>query len=163
MARYPFFALLFVASTSFAGWSSSGPVGGAVNAVAVAPSNPAVIWVGSSGGVFRSTDSGATWANVSGPLSGVVSLVVHPTDPNKAWALSPSVGLHRTVDGGTTWIDPHREFAGMNEPKLLIDPRDPDTLYAGGGCIAGFEPIFPLVYGLYKSTDGGVTAGCRSA
>ncbi len=157
MTRSPLFALLFIASTSFAGWSSSGPVGGAVNAVVVAPSNPAVIWVGSSGGVFRSTDSGATWSNVSGPLSGVVSLVVHPTDPNKAWALSPSVGLHRTVDGGTTWIDPHREFAGLYEPKLLIDPRDPDTLYAGGGCIAGFEPIFPAVYGLYKSTDGGVT------
>jgi photosystem II stability/assembly factor-like uncharacterized protein len=128
-----------------------------VNAVVVAPSNPAVIWVGSSGGVFRSTDSGATWSNVSGPLSGVVSLVVHPSDPNKAWALSPSVGLHRTVDGGTTWIDPHRELAGMYVPRLLIDPRDPDTLYAGGGCFAGIEPIFPPVYGLYKSTDGGVT------
>ena len=157
MTRFPLFALLFIASTSFAGWSSSGPAGGAVNAVVVAPSNPAVIWVGSSGGVFRSTDSGATWSNVSGPLSGVVSLVVHPSDPNKAWALSPLVGLHRTVDGGTTWIDPHREFAGMYEPTLLIDPRNPDTLYAGGGCIAGIEPIFPPVYGLYKSTDGGVT------
>src|SRR5438093_10448530 len=93
------FSLLLIASTSFAGWSSSGPLGGAVNTVVVAPSDPAVVWAGSAAGVFRSIDGGATWSNVSGPLADVARLVVHPADSNRAWALSSSQGLWRTADG----------------------------------------------------------------
>ena len=149
-------SLLLIASTTFAGWSSSGPLGGAVNAVVVAPSNPAVIWAGSAAGVFRSTDGGATWSNVSGPLADVARLVVHPKDADKAWALSSSQGLWRTVDGGATWISSNT-FAGIMPTALLIDPRDPDTLYVAGNCLAGVEPIFLPWNGVHKSTDGGVT------
>src|SRR5437660_1564022 len=91
-------SLLLIASTTVAGWSSSGPLGGAVNAVVVAISDPAVVWAGSAAGVFRSIDGGATWSNVSGPLADVGRLVVHPADPNRAWALSSSQGLYRTAD-----------------------------------------------------------------
>jgi photosystem II stability/assembly factor-like uncharacterized protein len=149
-------SLLFTASSSFGGWSSSGPTGGAVNAVVVAASDPAVIWAGSSGGVFRSTDGGATWANVSGPLTSVARIVVHPNDPDKAWALSAPLGLYRTVDGGAIWISSNR-FAGITPTALLIDPRDPDTLYVSGNCYAGFDVAFLPWMGVHKSTDGGVT------
>jgi photosystem II stability/assembly factor-like uncharacterized protein len=148
--------LLLIASSSFGGWSSSGPAGGAVNTVVVAPSDPAVIWTGSSGGVFRSIDGGGTWANVSGPLTTVSHLAVHPSDPNKAWALSAPLGLYRTVDGGVTWISSNR-FAGITPTALLIDPRDPDTLYVSGNCYAGIDVAFLPWMGVHKSTDGGVT------
>jgi photosystem II stability/assembly factor-like uncharacterized protein len=131
-------------------------LGGAVTTVVVAPSDPAVVWAGSSAGVFRSTDGGATWSNVSGPLADVAHLVVHPNDPGKAWALSSSQGVYRTVDGGATWISANK-FAGITPTALLIDPRDPDTLYVSGACLSGFEPL-PLPWmGVHKSTDGGVT------
>src|ERR1051326_8150053 len=100
----PLVALLFLISTSLlAGWT-----GGAVNPVVVAPSNPAIVWAGNTAGVFRSTDAGATWANVSGPVVDVDVLVVHPTDPNKAWVVTgsfPGSRPYRTNDGGATWID----------------------------------------------------------
>ncbi len=150
------FSLLLIASSSFGGWSSSGPTGGAVNMVVVAPSDPAVIWACSSGGVFRSTDGGATWSNVSGPLTTVARIAVHPNDPNKAWALSAPLGLYRTVDGGATWISSNR-FAGITPTALLNDPRDPDTLYVSGNCYVGFDVAFLPWMGVHKSTDGGLT------
>src|ERR1051326_8051049 len=105
----PLVALLFLISTSLlAGWTTGGPTGGAGNTVVVAPSNPAIVWGGHTAGAVRSTDAGATWANVSGPVVDVDVLVVHPTDPNKAWVVTgsfPASRLYRTSDGGATWID----------------------------------------------------------
>src|SRR6202007_3378139 len=89
-------------------WHSGGPTGGAVTSVVAAPSDPNVVWAGNSAGVLRSTDGGATWANVSGPVVEVDKLAVHPNDPDKAWALTGSIPVThvwRTSDGGATWID----------------------------------------------------------
>jgi photosystem II stability/assembly factor-like uncharacterized protein len=131
-------------------------VGGAVTAVVVAPSDPAVIWAASSGGVFRSTDGGATWSNVSGPVADVARLAVHPQNPDKAWALSSSAGLYITSDGGATWTATQK-FAGISATGLFVDPRDPDTLYVSGACLNLIEPV-PLPWmGVHKSTDGGLT------
>lgn len=148
--------LLFAVLLSSLAWTSFGPFGGQINTVAVAPSNPAVVWAAGSGGVVRSTDGGATWSNVSGPLADVARLVVHPTNPDKAWALSSSQGIYRTLDGGATWISAN-QFAGITPTALLLDPRDPDTLYVSGACFSGFEPLALPWMGAYKSADGGVT------
>jgi len=146
-------------------WTSGGPTGGAVAAVVVAPSDPNVVWAGNAAGVFRSTDGGATWANVSGPVAEVDKLVVHPSDPNKAWALTgftPVTRVWRTSDGGATWIDSTESLPFLRPSALLIDPRDPNTLYVGSKC----EPYFDTVgapaavapaAGVFKSTDGGAT------
>jgi hypothetical protein len=78
--------LFLLSSTAFAGWSTSGPTGGPMNAVVVAPSDSNVIWAGDAAGVFRSTDGGATWADVSGPVADVhrrpSGAVVHFVFPN---------------------------------------------------------------------------------
>src|SRR6266542_876467 len=151
--------LSLLAPTTFAGWSSSGPTGGIVNAVVVAPSDPAVIWAGNAAGVFRSTDGGATWTNVSGPLVDVEYIAVHPTDANKAWAATGSVQaarLYRTSDG----------LPAIRPSGLFIDPRNPDTLYVGSRCgPIGFAsinstapaPFFHETAGVFKSADGGAT------
>jgi photosystem II stability/assembly factor-like uncharacterized protein len=136
-------------------WTSSGPLGGAVTAVVVAPSNPAVVWAGSSAGVFRSIDGGATWNNVSGPVADVARLAVHPLNPEKAFALT-SAGLFVTSDGGATWTL-NKQFAGIWPSGLFFDPRNPDTVYVAGGCFAGFEPVYYPAMGLHRSNDGGAT------
>ena len=159
------FAIVFlIASTAFAGWSSSGPTGGAVTAVVVAPSDPTVVWAGNSAGVFRSADGGATWANVGGPVAEVDCLAVHPSDPMKAWALTgftPVSHVWRTTDGGATWIDSTDGLPLLRPTALLVDPHNPDTLYLGSKC----EPLFKVATGpaainaagVFKSTDGGLT------
>ena len=158
-------SLLFIAATSFGGWTSSGPVGGGMSAVVIAPSNPAVIWASNPAGVYRSIDGGATWADVSGPVTDAVYLAVHPTDPDKAWVLTndppwaPSTArVYRTADGGATWLVSNDGLAGVISSGLVIDPRNPDTLYAGSSCGPVGIDIWPnKAGGVFKSTDGGVT------
>lgn len=159
----PLLLVLFVATSTFAGWNSGGPIGGAVAAVVVAPSDPNVIWAGNSGGVFRSTDGGATWSDVSGPVVDVDYLAVHPTDPNRAWALTgtwPVTRFYRTDDGGATWRDLTDGLDALRPGGLAVDPRNPDTLYVSSGCMQLFDTIgAPQGFGpgVMKSTDGGVT------
>jgi photosystem II stability/assembly factor-like uncharacterized protein len=122
-------------------------------AVAVAPSNPKVIWLGtgeandrnSSGwgtGVYRSTDGGTTWTRAGLERSRVIArIVVHPKDPDTAyvavpgdlWMPTPDRGLYKTTDGGKTWqpvlqapSDKDRIGAG----DVAIDPANPDTVFA---------------------------------
>jgi photosystem II stability/assembly factor-like uncharacterized protein len=151
-------SLLLLTSTAFAGWSSSGPTGGAVNAVVVAASDPSVVWAGNAAGVFRSVDGGATWSSVGGPLADVGFLAVHPSNPNKAWALTYTAHVYRTDDGGATWIDSSAGLAGVIPSGLAIDPRDPDTVYVGSSCgPATIDVSFNSASGVFKSTDGGAT------
>ena len=95
----------------------------AIGAIAVAPSDSSVVWVGTGeandrnssswgNGVYRSTDAGRTWTHVGLPNSKTIArIVVHPTDPKTAWVAamgdlwSPNAerGLYRTTDAGATW------------------------------------------------------------
>jgi photosystem II stability/assembly factor-like uncharacterized protein len=126
----------------------------AIGAVAVAPSDPKVVWVGTGeandrnssswgNGVYLSTDSGGTWTNVGLKESKTVArIVVHPTDPRTAWVAAAGDlwrpggerGLYKTADGGATWKAvltapaPYADRVGACE--VAIDPADPGTLYA---------------------------------
>jgi photosystem II stability/assembly factor-like uncharacterized protein len=156
--------LTLVSVTAFAGWSSSGPTGGSVNTVVVAPSDPAVIWAGDAAGVFRSIDGGTSWTNVSGLLVDVGFLAVDANDPNKAWAAAgweSTARVWRTTDGGATWTESSAGLPPLHPSALYVDPRDADTLYLGSQCGAnGYvkQPTFgPSTPGVFKSTDGGAT------
>ncbi|MBC7882482.1 MAG: hypothetical protein H7Y37_14255 [Anaerolineae bacterium] len=126
----------------------------AVGAVAVAPSDPKVLWVGTGeandrnssswgNGVYRSTDGGATWKNVGLKNSKTIArIIAHPTDPKTAWVAAAGDlwsygtgrGIYKTTDGGATWkavltgTAPYADRLGGGD--LAIDPKDPDTLYA---------------------------------
>jgi photosystem II stability/assembly factor-like uncharacterized protein len=123
-------------------------------AVAVAPSNAKVVWLGtgeandrnSSGwgdGVYRSTDAGDTWTRAGLAASKTIArIVVHPTDPETAWVAaggdlwtpSPERGVFKTTDGGRTWKAvltapaPYGDRVGAGD--LVLDPANPQVLYA---------------------------------
>jgi photosystem II stability/assembly factor-like uncharacterized protein len=123
---------------------------GSVGAVAVAPSNSDVIWVGTGEannmrssswgtGVYKSTDGGRTWSGAMLPKSQHIGrIVIDPRDPNVVyiaalgplWAPGGERGLYKTIDGGRTWTNtkPISQYTGFID--LQMDPTNPDVLYA---------------------------------
>lgn len=159
---------------------SDGFFGGSIGAVAVAPSDAAVIYVGggektvrgnvsSGGGVWKSVDAGDHWEFIGLSDSRHVGRIrVHPDDPEVAFAAvmghisgpNEERGVFRTRDGGATWqrVLFVNEHAGAVD--LCVAPDDPDTIYATTWRI--LRTPFSLESGgdgsgLWKSTDGGDT------
>ncbi len=122
-----------------------------IGALAVAPSDPNVIWAGTGEGkirshvslgqgVYRSTDGGKSWALLGLERTGrIPRIVVHPEDPDvalvcalgHAYGPQPERGVYRTEDGGETWdqvlfVD---ENTGCSD--LAMDPTNPRILFAG--------------------------------
>ncbi|HEX9889946.1 MAG TPA: hypothetical protein VGA69_10740 [Nitriliruptorales bacterium] len=151
-----------------------------VGAIAVAPSDPQVVWVGtgeacvrnnvSAGdGVYRSVDAGATWQHVGLDATRHIARVrVHPREPDTAYVAalgdifgpSPERGIYRTRDGGASWeLVLHRdEHAGAAD--LWLDPTNPRILYAALWHARRYP--WSMESGgpgscLYRSTDGGDT------
>jgi pimeloyl-ACP methyl ester carboxylesterase len=152
-------AAVFVASahTAHAGinvWTSHGPPGGGVYALAIDPitSNitPRTLYAGTPlEGVFKSTDAGATWsaANVGLPDAGVYALATDPGTPQTLYA-GTLRGVFKSTDGGSTW---NALNTGLNTPvvALAMDPVEPRRVYAGsyvGGAFA-IEQVPPSCVG----------------
>jgi photosystem II stability/assembly factor-like uncharacterized protein len=152
--------------------------------VAVAPSDPNVVWVGMGeanprnsvswgDGVYRSGDGGKTWKNVGlRDAFQIGAVVVHPEKADvvwvgalgRLWGPSQQRGLYRTVDGGKTW---ERQLF-VDEKTGVVDvamhPEDPDTLLVATyeRQRDGFDTNDPAKRwgpgsGLWRTTDGGKT------
>ncbi|MGL4554757.1 MAG: WD40/YVTN/BNR-like repeat-containing protein, partial [Gemmataceae bacterium] len=155
-----------------------------IGAVAVAPSDPDVVYVGTGegnprnsvswgNGVFVSRDAGATWAHAGlAATSHVGKIAVHPSDPDtafvaalgRAWGPNPERGLFRTRDGGKTWGHVLKLDDDTGCVDVVIDPADPKYVYAAAyrvrrGPFSGGNPAvqFGPLAGIYRSTDGGST------
>ncbi len=152
-----------------------------IGAIAVAPSNPKIIYVGTGeadirtdisygDGVYRSDDGGRTWRHLGlDDTRRIGRIVIDPNDPDRVWvaalghAFGPNEqrGVFRTTDGGRTWrkVLYHDENTGAID--LAIDPDDANTLYAA--LWAARRPpwnVYPPSNGygaVYKTTDGGDT------
>ncbi|HET9110234.1 MAG TPA: hypothetical protein VFN78_05355 [Ktedonobacterales bacterium] len=152
----------------------------AIGAIALAPSAPDVIYVGTGeatirgnvshgDGVYVSMDGGHSWRKSGLEDSRHIGdIIVHPQRPEvayvaaqgHAWGPSAERGVYRTRDGGATWerILFKSERAGAND--IAMDPNHPDTLYAAiwqaqrypHALVSGGEDS-----GLWKSVDGGET------
>jgi photosystem II stability/assembly factor-like uncharacterized protein len=151
-------------------WRSIGPyIGGRVVAVAGVPSEPDLFYMGGvQGGVWRSTNYGQSWDNISdGKIPGIAdsigAIAVAPSNPKIIYAGSgendirgdfdTGDGIYKTTDAGKSW-----QYAGLREThmtsSLVIDPRDPNIVYATSmGHV--FQPNPDR--GVFKTTDGGKT------
>ena len=141
--------------------------GGRVTAVTGVPSQPATFYLGAaSGGVFRTTDSGATWTPITDgriPLGSIGVIAVADSNPDVIYVgtgsdgvrsnVSTGRGIYKTTDGGKTWA-----FAGLRDGGqtggLRIHPSNPDIVLA-----AMTGDIFKAnaERGVFKTTDGGRT------
>ena len=140
-------------------WTTNGPPGAGVYAIAPASSNPSIVYVGTGRGVWKGQRGGAAWQNASSglPVHRVQTVAVDPTNPNVVYAGTvtpfgvPSTGLFKSTDGGTTWVasnngfvDPFTLVSPLDVPAVSIDPTNPQVLVAG----TRFSEI-------YMSIDGG--------
>lgn len=148
-------------------WRCIGPFrGGRSAAVTGVRGHPSRYYFGSTGGgVWRTTDGGQTWKNISdGYFGGSIGAVeVAQSDPNVIYIgggettvrgnVSSGHGLWRSVDAGETWT-----YAGLpaarHIPRIRVHPDNPDIVYA-----AVLGDLFKDTRdrGIYKSTDGGNT------
>ncbi|HYY55215.1 MAG TPA: glycosyl hydrolase, partial [Candidatus Dormibacteraeota bacterium] len=149
-------------------WRNIGPWrGGRVGAVAADPRDAQVFYFGSTGGgVWKTTDAGIYWENVSDGYfkrASVGALGVAPSDPNVLYAgmgescirgnVSHGDGVYRSTDAGKTWqqrgLAPTRHIA-----KVRVHPDDPELVYVAAlGHAHGPNPE----RGVFRSRDGGAT------
>ena len=153
-----------------------------IGAIAVAPSNPNIIYVASGeglhrpdlsvgNGIYKSTDAGKTWTHL-GLRDGfqIPALAVDPRDPNRIFAAvlghpyGPNAerGLFLSIDGGQTWQKVIYKDENTGASDVEIDASNPDVIYASmweareGPWEDGNE-VNGTGGGLFKSTDGGKT------
>ena len=123
----------------------------AISAIAVAPMNSKVLYVGAaSAAVYASEDGGQTWSERSAGLPGraVTHLTVDPLDPATVYVtfsgFAPADGseghLYRSRDNGRTWADISGNLPNIPANDAVVDPDNPDTLYLGtdlGALVSG--------------------------
>jgi photosystem II stability/assembly factor-like uncharacterized protein len=141
--------------------------GGRVTTVTGVPSQPKTFYMGvASGGLFRTTDNGATWTPITDgkvPLGSTGSVAVADSDPNVIYLgtgsdsvrsnVSTGRGMYKSTDGGESW-----KFIGLYNAGQIgavrIHPTNPDIVWvaAGGDIFKSNEER-----GIFKTTDGGQT------
>src|SRR5262249_51298302 len=112
------------------GWSSHGPRSEAVTALAIDPSNPNILYVGTVGGeVFKSIDDGASWQEANtGRRWRIKMLKIDPSLPDTLSAAGTGPGLFKSTNGGASWGP--AGLIGDAIVDLTIDPNNSATLYA---------------------------------
>jgi len=155
---------------------------GSIGALAVAPSNPDIIYVGSGeglrrpdlstgDGIYKSTDGGQTWKHL-GLRDGlqIGAILIDPREPNRVFVAvlghpyGPNAerGVFRSLDGGLNWQKVLYKDDNTGAIDLAFDPGNPQTIYAD--MWASRRPPWTTAgsyngpgSGLYKSTDSGTT------
>ena len=151
-----------------------------IGSLAVAKSDPNIVWAGTGEGkirshislgqgVYRSTDAGKSWRLMGLEKTGrIPRTIIHPQDPNTvlvcalghAYGAQPERGVFRTTDGGATWTKVLFVDENTGCSDLAMDPKDPNVLFAGmwqleihtWGRTSGGPGG-----GLFVSRDGGAT------
>jgi photosystem II stability/assembly factor-like uncharacterized protein len=156
-------------------WQYHGPgnIGGRLRGLVMNPNNPDILYAGSvSGGVWKSTNGGASWTPTMNDLItlNISALAMKPGDANTLYAGTgeafmyldnlPGRGILKTTNGGNTWERVH-VAQGLNAPfitAIAVSPANPAVVYAAG------RSAVPQVHKLPSETvpDPGVTAIFKS-
>ncbi len=155
----------------------------AIGDLAIAPSDQKIIWVGTGEanifrssqagcGIYKSTDGGKNWTHRGlADTNTIARIIVHPGNPDVVyvaasgheWTLNPERGVFKTVDGGKTWTKILFIGDETGAIDLVMDPGDPETLYAAMWQRIRKKWNDPRTEpshtgsGLFKTTDGGKT------
>jgi photosystem II stability/assembly factor-like uncharacterized protein len=149
-----------------------------VGAVAVAPSNPDIVYIGTGeadirgniiqgGGAYKSSDAGKTWTHIGLADTQVIAKIrVHPNNPDLVYvaafghhaAPNPDRGVYRSKDGGKTWDKVLFRDNKTGADELIIDPNNPQVIYVA--LWEAYRNAFEMSSGgpgsgIFKSTDGG--------
>lgn len=140
---------LLATSPTLAGvnhWTSIGPEGGSIIALAAAPNAP-VIYAATPNAIFYSSDSGASWSRRSAGLEGqyLNSVLLDPTAPTTAYVGTTDGGVFKTTDSGLSWTPINQGSSFGSVYTLAMDPSVPTTLYAARS------------FGIDRTTDGGAS------
>jgi photosystem II stability/assembly factor-like uncharacterized protein len=156
---------------------------GSIGAIAVAPSNPNVIYVGSGeglqrpdlsvgDGIYKSTDAGKTWTHLGlRDAQQIAQIIVDPANPDRVFAAvighpyGPNTerGIFRSTDGGVTWEKVLYRDENTGGMDLAFDPANAQAVYAvlwsarQAPWEIGGSFLLSANNGFYKSTDGGST------
>ena len=150
-------------------WRNIGPFrGGRVVAVAGVASDPQTYYFGGvGGGVYKTTNGGTTWANVTDGFlntSSVGAIAVAPSNPNviyigmgehaiRGTTLSHGDGAYKSSDGGKTWVHLGLETTRVIS-RIRVDPTNPDVVFLA---VQGTPYVASEARGVFRSTDGGKT------
>lgn len=151
-----------------------------VGCVTIDPNNSNTIWVGTGennnqrsvaygDGVYKSVNGGKSWKNMGLKESEHISkVIVDPRDSDviyvaaygPLWSAGGERGVYKSTDGGETWKQIHHVSEHTGTADLVMDPNDPDILYAADH--QRRRHVFTYVGGgkessLYKTVDGGET------
>ncbi|HEX9165735.1 MAG TPA: glycosyl hydrolase, partial [Gemmatimonadales bacterium] len=154
--------------------------GGTIGAIAIAESNPDIVFVGGGefpirgntshgDGVYKTTDGGRTWSYMGLVETRHISKIrIHPKNPDIAYVAalgpvfgaSPHRGIYKTTDGGKSWSKILFRNDTTGAVDLSMDATNPDVLYAG--LWHAYRKPWQMVSGgagsgLFKSSDGGRT------
>ena len=149
-----------------------------IGAIAVAASNPNVIYAGTGetdirgnisigDGMYKSDDAGATWKHIGiKKANAIAAIQIHPTNPDLVYVAAmgnifgpnPERGVYRSKDGGTTWKQVLAKNDSTGAVDLKIDPNNPNVIYAT--MWQAYRNHYSMSSGgpgsgIYKSTDGG--------
>jgi len=149
-----------------------------IGAIAVAPSNPRIIYVGTGNpafrntfltgdGMYKSTDAGRTWSHIGLDKTGIISwIIVAPDDPSvvyvaamgQGWVSNPDRGVFKSTDGGQTWKKILYVDDKTGAASMAMDSSNPQVLYVS--MWQAYRTHWMLSSGgpgsgIYKTTDGG--------
>ncbi len=151
-----------------------------IGALALAPSDPSILWVGTGeqnnrqssswgNGVYKSTDCGSTWHQMGlTDTEHIGRIAIHPSNSDVVyvaalghlWGSNHERGVFKTSDGGLTWKNVLFINDDTGVVDIAMDRQSPDTLYAAAyqrrRTVFGFNGSGPGS-AIYKTTDGGVT------
>ena len=164
-------------------WTSifDGYASTSIGDLAVAPSNPDVLWVGTGEanifrasmpgvGIYKSTDAGRTFAHMGlSDTQTIARVIVHPANADTVfvaasgheWTDNEERGVFKTTDGGRTWKKVFYRSPRTGAIDLVMDPANPNTLYASMWQRVRRKWSDPRVEpgynegGIWKTTDGG--------